>query len=72
MPGADCAPGTPGKENNSLNDGSADADPGYAALPVSARASDESDLLVDVLADGMPRNSGDVLAGTVGVTAFTS
>jgi hypothetical protein len=68
MPGADCALGTPGKENNSLNDGSTDADPGYAAFPDSARASDES----DVLADGVPRSSGEVLDGTAGVTAFTS
>jgi len=67
-PGADCTPGTPGKENKSLNDGSDVAEPGYAALPVSAKASDEPDWLVD----GMPRSSGDVLPGTAGVTAFTS
>jgi len=65
MPGADCAPGTPGKENKSLNDGSDVAEPGYAAFPVSAK-------VPDVLVDGMPGTPGDVLAGTAGVTAFTS
>ena len=68
MPGANCPPGTVGKENKSLNDGNDVAEPGYAAFPVSAKVSDEPDGLVD----SMPRSSGDVLAGTAGVTAFTS
>jgi hypothetical protein len=68
VPGADCTPGTPGKENKSLNDGSEVAEPGYAAFPVSEKVSDEPDGLVDAI----PRSSGDVLAGTAGVTAFTS
>jgi hypothetical protein len=61
-------PGTSGKENKSLKDGSDDAAPGYAAFPISARVSDEPDGLVDE----MPRSSGDVFAGTAGVTALTS
>ena len=68
MPGADCTPGTPGKENKSLNDGRDVAEPGYAAFSVSAEVPEKPDVLVD----GMPRSSGDVLAGTSGVTAFTS
>ena len=64
-PGADCAPGTPGKENSSLNDGSDVAAPGYIALSGSA---DEAGELVD----WMPRSSGVVMPGTAGVTAFTS
>src|SRR5208282_462689 len=67
-PGADCMPGTPGKENNSLNDGSDDAAPGYTVFPTSAKASVEPDELVDE----MPRSSGDVFAGTAGVSDFTS
>jgi hypothetical protein len=66
--GADCTPGTPGKENKSLNDGNDVAELGYAAFPVSKKVSDEPDVLVD----GIPPSSGDVLAGTAGVTAFTS
>jgi hypothetical protein len=68
MLGADCTPGIPGKENRSLNDGSDVPEPGYAALPASAKVSDEPDGLVD----DMPLSSGDVFAGTAGVTAFTS
>jgi hypothetical protein len=67
-PGADCMPGIPGKEKNSLNDGSDDAAPGYAAFPISAKASLEPDWLVDE----MPRSSGDVFVGTAGVSDFTS
>lgn len=76
--GADCTAGTAGRENKSLNvgrdvagsdvTGTDVAAPGYAACPVSARVSDEADGLVDVTL----RSSGGVLAGTVGVTAFTS
>ena len=68
IPGADCTPGTTGKENKSLNYGSDVAAPGYAAFPVSPKVPDEPDVLVD----GMPGTSGDVLAGTAGVSAFTS
>jgi hypothetical protein len=68
VPGADGMPGTSGKENKSLNDGSDDAAPGYAALPISARVSVEPDGLVDE----MLRSSGDVFAGTAGVIDFTS
>jgi len=68
VPGADCTPGAPGKENKSPNDGNDVAEPGYAAFPVSAKVADEPDVLVD----GMPRSSGDVPTGTAGVTAFTS
>jgi hypothetical protein len=67
-PGGDCTPGTPGKENKSLNDGSDVAEPGYAGCPVSEKVSDEP----EVLLDRIPRSSGDVNAGTAGVTAFTS
>jgi hypothetical protein len=68
VPGTDCTPDTSGKENKSLSTGSEVANPGYAVFPVSARVSDEPEGLVDA----MPRSSGDVLAGTAGVTAFTS
>src|ERR1700683_2079402 len=68
MPGADCRPGTPGKENNSLSDGSDVAAPGYIALSDSAEVADEA----DGLADCMPRSSGVVFPGTADVTAFTS
>jgi hypothetical protein len=40
-PGADCTPGTPGKENKSLNDGSDVDELEYAVFPVSAKVSDE-------------------------------
>jgi hypothetical protein len=66
--GADCNAGTAGKENKSLNDGRAVAEPGYAASAVSARISDEPDGPVDRI----PRSSGEALAGTAGVTDFTS
>jgi hypothetical protein len=68
IPGADCTPGIPGKDDNSLNDGSDVAEPGYAAFPVSAKVPDEPVVLVD----GTPGTSGDALAGTAGVTAFAS
>jgi hypothetical protein len=61
-------PGTPGKENNSPNDGSDEAAPGYAAFPISAKVSVEPDGLVDEI----PRSSGAVLPGTAGVREFTS
>ena len=67
-PGADCAPGTPGKENNALKDGSDVAAPGYIALSGLAEVPDEAGELVDC----MPRSSGVVIPGTAGVTAFTS
>jgi hypothetical protein len=68
VPGADCTLGTAGKENKSLSDGSDAVEPGYAGFSVSAKVPDEADVLVD----GIPRSSGDVFPGTVGVTALTS
>jgi hypothetical protein len=61
-------PGTPGKENNSLNEGSDDAAPGYAVFPISAKVSVEPDGRVDEI----PRSSGAVWPGTAGVSDFTS
>src|SRR5580698_5816461 len=66
--GADCTLGTPGKENKSLDAGKDVAEPGYAAPPVSANAWDGPVGPVD----GIPRASDPVLAGTAGVTDFTS
>jgi len=59
VPGADCTPGTPGKENISLTDGNSLRAPGYTASSPANEAGEP-----DVPFAGTP--------GTSGVTPFTS